>query len=125
KPPWLDRAILDAVTECVKRARPLLTYAVESPAMTVGGVLSEQARGQGVGAAGFEPATFRSQSGCATRATVQIRPPRLEPEARRPYALTMPFCVNCGQENPDVAKFCLACGSPMAAATRPQRILLP
>src|SRR3954470_24994105 len=28
----------------------------------------------------------------------------------------MPFCVNCGQENPEVAKFCLACGSPMAVA---------
>src|SRR4051794_7584172 len=28
----------------------------------------------------------------------------------------MPFCVNSGQENPDVAKFCLACGSPMAVA---------
>src|SRR5215204_943515 len=28
----------------------------------------------------------------------------------------MPFCINCGQENPDVAKFCLACGTPMATA---------
>ncbi|TML19564.1 MAG: zinc-ribbon domain-containing protein [Actinobacteria bacterium] len=28
----------------------------------------------------------------------------------------MPFCISCGQENPDVAKFCLACGSPMATA---------
>jgi predicted ATPase/class 3 adenylate cyclase len=27
----------------------------------------------------------------------------------------MPRCANCGQENPDVAKFCLACGAPMAA----------
>jgi class 3 adenylate cyclase/predicted ATPase len=27
----------------------------------------------------------------------------------------MPFCTNCGQENPDVAKFCLACGSPIVA----------
>ena len=31
----------------------------------------------------------------------------------------MPFCINCGQENPDVAKFCLACGTPMATATAP------
>ena len=28
----------------------------------------------------------------------------------------MPFCINCGQENPDVAKFCLACGTPIATA---------
>ncbi|HEX2428566.1 MAG TPA: AAA family ATPase, partial [Gaiellaceae bacterium] len=28
----------------------------------------------------------------------------------------MPFCSQCGTENPDVAKFCLACGSPLAAA---------
>jgi class 3 adenylate cyclase/tetratricopeptide (TPR) repeat protein len=26
----------------------------------------------------------------------------------------MPVCVQCGQDNPDVAKFCLACGSPIA-----------
>jgi class 3 adenylate cyclase/tetratricopeptide (TPR) repeat protein len=31
----------------------------------------------------------------------------------------MPFCISCGQENPDVAKFCLACGTPMAAAPAP------
>jgi len=28
----------------------------------------------------------------------------------------MPVCAQCGQDNPDVAKFCLACGSPLAAA---------
>jgi class 3 adenylate cyclase/tetratricopeptide (TPR) repeat protein len=28
----------------------------------------------------------------------------------------MPFCINCGQENPDVAKFCLACGTAIATA---------
>jgi uncharacterized membrane protein YvbJ len=22
-------------------------------------------------------------------------------------------CANCGQENPDVARFCLACGAPV------------
>ncbi|MGH3078802.1 MAG: AAA family ATPase, partial [Gaiellaceae bacterium] len=32
----------------------------------------------------------------------------------------MPFCGQCGTENPDVAKFCLACGSPFAAALPPQ-----
>jgi class 3 adenylate cyclase/tetratricopeptide (TPR) repeat protein len=26
----------------------------------------------------------------------------------------MPLCANCGQENPDVARFCLACGTPLA-----------
>jgi hypothetical protein len=26
---------------------------------------------------------------------------------------SMPFCVQCGQENPGVAKFCLACGAPI------------
>src|SRR6266545_1383227 len=31
----------------------------------------------------------------------------------------MPFCISCGQENPDVAKFCLACGTPMATAPAP------
>jgi hypothetical protein len=25
----------------------------------------------------------------------------------------MPTCANCGQENPDVARFCLACGAPL------------
>src|ERR671930_1424124 len=27
----------------------------------------------------------------------------------------MPVCATCGQENPDIAKFCLACGAPLAA----------
>jgi predicted ATPase/class 3 adenylate cyclase len=28
----------------------------------------------------------------------------------------MPVCAQCGQDNQDVARFCLACGSPLAAA---------
>jgi len=32
----------------------------------------------------------------------------------------VPTCAQCGTENPDVAKFCLACGSPLAAAPPPQ-----
>ncbi len=32
----------------------------------------------------------------------------------------MPVCAQCGTENPDIAKFCLACGSPLAAAPPPQ-----
>ena len=32
----------------------------------------------------------------------------------------MPFCTQCGTENPEVAKFCLACGTPIVAAPPPQ-----
>ena len=32
----------------------------------------------------------------------------------------MPVCQQCGTDNPDVARFCLACGSPLAAAPPPQ-----
>jgi len=32
----------------------------------------------------------------------------------------VPVCAKCGTENPDVAKFCLACGSPLAEAPPPQ-----
>src|SRR3954471_8880724 len=28
----------------------------------------------------------------------------------------MPVCAVCGQENPEIARFCLACGSPLVAA---------
>src|SRR6476646_7435608 len=28
----------------------------------------------------------------------------------------MPICAACAQENPDVARFCLACGAPLGAA---------
>ena len=28
----------------------------------------------------------------------------------------MPACANCGEENPDRAKFCFDCGSPLTAA---------
>ena len=28
----------------------------------------------------------------------------------------MPVCQQCGTSNPDVARFCLACGSPLVAA---------
>jgi class 3 adenylate cyclase/tetratricopeptide (TPR) repeat protein len=31
----------------------------------------------------------------------------------------VPVCASCGQENPEVAKFCLACGTPLAAAEPP------
>ena len=29
----------------------------------------------------------------------------------------MPTCATCGQENPDIAKFCLACGAPITTRT--------
>ena len=32
----------------------------------------------------------------------------------------MPVCQQCGTDNPDIAKFCLACGSPLAEAPPPQ-----
>ena len=31
----------------------------------------------------------------------------------------MPVCQRCGTENPDIAKFCLACGSPLTEAAGP------
>src|SRR5262249_43989910 len=31
------------------------------------------------------------------------------------YSLPMPICGACGQDNPDVARFCLACGSALGA----------
>ena len=31
----------------------------------------------------------------------------------------MPVCAQCGQDNPDVAKFCLACGSPLGVTEAP------
>ncbi|HXK15369.1 MAG TPA: AAA family ATPase [Gaiellaceae bacterium] len=31
----------------------------------------------------------------------------------------MPVCQSCGQENPEVARFCLACGNPLSEATPP------
>src|SRR5512142_2257735 len=27
----------------------------------------------------------------------------------------MPFCPNCGQENPHIARYCLACATPLGA----------
>jgi class 3 adenylate cyclase/tetratricopeptide (TPR) repeat protein len=32
----------------------------------------------------------------------------------------MPLCPKCATDNPDIAKFCLACGSPLAEAPPPQ-----
>jgi class 3 adenylate cyclase/tetratricopeptide (TPR) repeat protein len=34
----------------------------------------------------------------------------------------MPVCGQCGTDNPDIAKFCLACGSPLAQAPPPQEV---
>src|SRR5881275_2256087 len=31
------------------------------------------------------------------------------------YALHMPYCTECGTENPPQAKFCFSCGTTMAA----------
>jgi class 3 adenylate cyclase len=32
----------------------------------------------------------------------------------------MAFCISCGQENPDIARFCLACGTPLAGEPAPR-----
>ena len=32
----------------------------------------------------------------------------------------MPVCAECGTDNPEIAKFCLACGSPLESAPPPQ-----
>jgi class 3 adenylate cyclase len=32
------------------------------------------------------------------------------------YALRMPICAQCGEDNPARARFCLACGSALAAS---------
>src|SRR5918994_1783517 len=34
----------------------------------------------------------------------------------------MAVCASCGQENPDVARFCLACGLPLERAETPPRV---
>src|ERR671910_1648553 len=31
----------------------------------------------------------------------------------------MAICASCGQENPDIARFCLACGTPLAIVPPP------
>src|SRR5215218_2335852 len=36
------------------------------------------------------------------------------------YTRKMPVCGGCGTENPDVAKFCLACGTPLVVAPPPE-----
>jgi class 3 adenylate cyclase/tetratricopeptide (TPR) repeat protein len=36
-----------------------------------------------------------------------------------PYAFTVATCVECGEENPERARFCLACGSPLADGPAP------
>jgi class 3 adenylate cyclase len=33
----------------------------------------------------------------------------------------MPVCQRCGEDNPERARFCLACGGPLAASTTPKR----
>src|SRR5919198_1142724 len=38
----------------------------------------------------------------------------LERDRAGSYTARMPICPRCGQENPDVARFCLACGSTLA-----------
>ncbi len=37
----------------------------------------------------------------------------------------MPFCTSCGEQNPDQAKFCFNCGSPLVAAAPPPPRVVP
>src|SRR5439155_5055728 len=41
-------------------------------------------------------------------------PPHLPKRLSAVDSGTMPICAACGQENPEVAKFCLACGAALA-----------
>src|SRR5437867_12471721 len=34
----------------------------------------------------------------------------------------MPLCANCGQDNPEGARFCSACGRPLEAAAPPREV---
>jgi class 3 adenylate cyclase/tetratricopeptide (TPR) repeat protein len=34
----------------------------------------------------------------------------------------VPACPKCGQENPEIARFCLACGTPLTEATPPREV---
>ncbi len=36
----------------------------------------------------------------------------------------MPFCTECGRENPDDARFCSQCGAPAQAEATPEMIKL-
>ena len=37
------------------------------------------------------------------------------------YDPVMPVCSRCGEDNPDRARFCLACAAPLAAPPAPRR----
>ncbi len=45
---------------------------------------------------------------------------RSHPVSRLVQTRRVPFCSQCGTENPDGARFCFACGSPLAEAPRQQ-----
>src|SRR5919202_1070722 len=38
-----------------------------------------------------------------------------------PYDLAMPVCGRCGEDNPERARFCLACAAPLAAPAPARR----
>ena len=69
-------------------------------------------------------ATTRSRRSCSSRssATSQLARPRRDALAenyvgsscRRRLFLPMAVCGRCGQENPEAARFCIACGSALA-----------
>src|SRR5205823_5608062 len=66
-------------------------------------------------------ASPRAEKATAT-ARVYAEPTRSTLPVRLGFTV-VPVCSNCGQENPDVARFCLACGAPLvdAGAAREER----
>src|SRR5439155_2165309 len=48
-----------------------------------------------------------------------VRPSALVTSIPRSYTRTMPLCAQCGQDNPEIARFCLACGASLAEAVPP------
>lgn len=47
---------------------------------------------------------------------------QVEPSRFAPYPWAMAICGACGQENPEGARFCLACGTPLSDAPRSREV---
>jgi class 3 adenylate cyclase len=47
-------------------------------------------------------------------------PESIAVEALRCQDAGMAFCISCGQENPEIARFCLACGAPLTEEQAPR-----
>jgi class 3 adenylate cyclase/tetratricopeptide (TPR) repeat protein len=58
-------------------------------------------------------------SSCASDGRLQLK---VAMAGLASYALRMPICAQCGEDNPARARFCLACGSPLAASGRGREV---